>query len=210
MSDKLVWHGRVTSTQPRIRLLRSFDERCHTYLGYTLRVNGVVAGQEREFLIGIGKAAQAKHEFRVGDTVSGESEVVLDSRIESVEFYKTSKLKVIERATIGPLIDPPPWLDVPTDLPTYRERGHRRLDAHTYKAKCKRCIWGCRMAVVMIIDNWKPDKKRYRFESFCYGPKSCPNYRAGPTRKVPGRGGMTWEEPDWVDEDATSHRRPDD
>ena len=29
-------------------------------------------------------------------------------------------------------------------------------------------------------------------------------------RKVPGWKGMTWDEKDWVDEDATSHRGPDD
>jgi len=40
-----------------------------------------------------------------------------------------------------------------------------------------------------------------RFETFCYGPKSCALYRAGPTRKVPGRKGMSWEEEDWVDEE---------
>ena len=36
---------------------------------------------------------------------------------------------------------------------------------------------------------------------YSYGPKSCSLYRAGPTRKVPGRKGMSWEEEDWVDED---------
>lgn len=68
------------------------------------------------------------------------------------------------------------------------------------------CIWGCRMPVEIIIDHWNPDRRKYRFETFCYGPKSCRFYRAGPTRKVPGRKGMTWEEEDWVDEEATSHR----
>jgi len=34
-------------------------------------------------------------------------------------------------------------------------------------------------------------------------------YRAGPTRKAPGRKGMQWEEEDWVDEDATAHRGAD-
>jgi hypothetical protein len=34
--------------------------------------------------------------------------------------------------------------------------------------------------------------------------------KAGPTRKAPGRKGMTWEEEDWVDEDAVSHRGVDD
>jgi hypothetical protein len=66
------------------------------------------------------------------------------------------------------------------------------------------------MAVEMIIDQWKPDQKRYRFETFCYGPKSCVFYKAGPIRKVPGRKGMMWEEADWVDEGAVSHRGLDD
>jgi len=65
------------------------------------------------------------------------------------------------------------------------------------------------MAVEMIIDHWNPRQKRYREETFCYGPRSCPLYKAGPTRKVPGRKGMIWEEEDWIDEDAVSHRGMD-
>ena len=65
------------------------------------------------------------------------------------------------------------------------------------------------MPVEMIIDQWNPRKKKYRFETFCYGPKSCVFYKAGPTRKIPGRGGMVWEGEDWVDEDAVSHRGMD-
>jgi hypothetical protein len=61
----------------------------------------------------------------------------------------------------------------------------------------------------MIVDQWQPSQKRYRSETFCYGPKSCRFYRAGPRRTVPGRRGMTWEEPDWVDEEATAHREWD-
>ena len=50
------------------------------------------------------------------------------------------------------------------------------------------------MPVTMIIDQWDPSKKRYRYETFCYGPKSCSFYKPGPIRKVPGRKGMTWDE----------------
>ena len=46
-------------------------------------------------------------------------------------------------------------------------------------------MWGCRMSVEMLIDPWKPGVKRYWTETFCYGPKSCRLYKAGPTRKVP-------------------------
>ena len=66
------------------------------------------------------------------------------------------------------------------------------------------------MPVGMVIDQWNPSKKKYRVETSCYGPLSCRFYRAGPTRKVPGRRGMTWEEEDWVDEEAVSRRGQDD
>jgi len=207
MVEKIAWQGTLVSVQPRIRLTRSFDERSHSYLGYALRVQGTIGGEEREFLVGIGKAAHVKHQFRAGDVVSGKAQPVADEKTEPAEFYKAGGLKVIERAAEE--IPPPPWLDVPPDLPIYRERGHRRLDARTYQSKCATCIWGCRMPVEMIVDHWNPQQKRYRFETFCYGPKSCAFYNAGPTRKVPGRRGMVYEEEDWVDEDATAHRGED-
>jgi len=82
---KIDWHGEITSVQPRFRLMRSFDQRHHTYLGYALR---------------------------------------------------------------------------------------------------------------SVHDQRNAQQKRYRFETFCYGPESCSLYKPGPTRKVPGRRGMTYEEED--------------
>ncbi len=201
--DKIDWRGWVVWVQPRIRLTRSFDERYHSYLGYSLILEGMIDGETREFSVGIGKSAQATHAFRVGDEVSGRGVAVADSRKEPVELYRASKLQVLHRA--GDEWVPPPWQGVPPDLETYRWRGHRRLSARTYSTRCRGCIWGCRMAVEMIIDPWKRTK-RYRYETFCYGPKSCPNYKAGPRRVVPGRKEMRWEEPDWVDVEATAHR----
>ena len=90
---------------------------------------------------------------------------------------------MIERAAGEPQ-QTPPWHGVPPALPVYRERGHRRLDTRTYESKCTTCIWGCRMSVEIIVDQRKPDRRRYRFETFCYGPRSCPLYHAGATRKV--------------------------
>ena len=173
-----------------------------------MRIRGNIGDDEREFLVGIGQAAQEKHGFQAGDILSGRAVPVLDPKMETVEFYKASGLKVIERAA-EQASSSPPWLGVPPELPVYRERGHRRLDAKTYKARCLSCIWGCRMPVELIIDQWNPSQKKYRFETFCYGPKSCSLYRAGPTRKVPGRRGMSWEEEDWIDEEATAHRSED-
>ena len=66
------------------------------------------------------------------------------------------------------------------------------------------------MPVEMIIDQWNPSRRRYRTETFCYGPLSCRLYHAGPARTVPGRGpGMIYTEEDWVDDEATSRRRPE-
>jgi hypothetical protein len=202
---KVGWRGTLLAVQPRIRLTRSFDQRHHSYLGYVLFLRGAVAGEARAFSIGIGKSAQAKHAFRAGDEVSGEAAAVADPQMEPAEFYKASALKVLARGaqTAAP---PPPWRGVPPALETYRARGHRRLDARTYEAKCRACIWGCRMPVELIVDQWNPQVRGHRFETFCYGPKSCPAHRAGPTRKAPGRKGMQWEEEDWVDEEATAHR----
>jgi hypothetical protein len=205
MAEKIAWTGHATSIQPRIVLTRSFDERNHSYLGYLLRLNGTIGAENREFLVAIGKAAHAKHQFRVGDALSGMGEPVADPRLEIADVYKVSKLRLLDRPT-GPPPLPPPWLGVPPDLETYRARGPRRLNSRTYETKCQACLWGCRMPVEMIIDPWKPDVRRYRFETFCYGPKSCPLYAAGAARKVPGRKGMVYEERDWVDEEATRHR----
>ncbi|MDZ4803392.1 MAG: hypothetical protein SGI90_00845 [Candidatus Eisenbacteria bacterium] len=209
MNSKLNWDGDILSVQPRIRLTRSFDESSHTYLGFVLRVRGKLAGEAGEFAVAVGKAAHEKHEFRSGDRVSGVGERVEDRRVETADIYKASGLKVLGRAGES-LGHAPPFLGVPPALDVYRERRHRRLAAATYSTKCSACIWGCEMAVEMIIDHWNPSVRRYRRETFCYGPKSCPWYKPGPTRKVPGRKGMSWEEEDWVDEDATAHRGPDD
>jgi len=207
-STKNEWSGCLIAIQPRIRLSRSFDERYHSYQGYVLRINGACENKTGEFLVAVGKVAHEKHQFQAGMELSGQSFPVNDPQLEAAKYYKTSRIK-IEKISDNPTSEYPPFLGVPPDLSTYRERGHRRLDPKTYIAKCTTCIWGCQMPVEIIIDQWNPSKKKYRFETFCYGPRSCSLYRAGPTRKVPGRRGMTWEEEDWVDEESTSHRADD-
>ena len=207
-SEKVLWAGRIMAVQPRIRLTRSFDEQYHSYLGYVLTIDGTCGDERGEFKIAVGKSAHEKRQFHAGMEASGFTVMVPDPRLETAQFYKTSGIKVNKAAEAG--LPAPPFLGVPPDLQTYRSRGHRRLDTRTYESKCTTCIWGCRMPVEMIIDHWNPSKKRYRFETFCYGPKTCPLYRSGPTRKVPGRRGMSYTEEDWVDEDATAHRGPDD
>jgi hypothetical protein len=204
-AEKISFSGIVLSVQPRIRLLRSFDEVSHQYSGYTLGIHGTLGTEERDFTVGVGKAAHAKLQFRVGDKVSGEGKPVANPGMETADLYKVSKLKILERGQDAPIA--PPWHSLAPALEIYRERGHRRLDAKTYQAKCLTCVWGCLMPVEMVIEQWKQDNVKYRREAFCYGPTQCKLYAAGPTRKVPGRNGMSYEEENWVDEQNVSHRR---
>src|SRR3990172_3687974 len=207
MRDKIKWFGTVAAIQPRIRLSRSFDQRSHVYLGYALRIDGSAGGRTQTFSVGMGKSLQEKQGIQAGDGVEGCCHPVEHPELESVDFYKVSSFRRLTQSRVGHP-SPPPWLGVPPPLEVYRSRGHRRLAAQTYESDCGPCIWGCKMAVEMIIDQWNPSQRKYRYETFCYGPLSCPVYESGPTRKVPGRKGMTYEEEDWVDNGATSHRDP--
>ncbi len=206
--DQIAWQGGLLSVQPRIRLTRSFDQRSHTYLGCALKVGGMVGSDAREFLVAVGQGAHAKHQFQAGAAVCGDALPVPDARLETAEFYQVSKLKVGPPEAVDETT-PPPWRGVPPPLEVYRERGHRRLAARTFNKKCCSCIWGCRMPVEMIIDQWNPSRRHYRTETFCYGPLPCRLYQAGPARTVPGRRGMTYTEEDWIDDEATSHRGPE-
>lgn len=207
-SSKISWSGQITGIQPRIRLTRSFDQRSHSYLGYVLRIDGLLGDEERGFVVAIGKALHAKQEWRIGDRIRGLGVPVEDPNIETADLYKVRKVERVEVESPSGAAGPP-YQDLCPPLETYRQRGHRRLAATTFAAKCTSCMWGCEMAVELIIDQWNPSQRRYRRETFCYGPKNCPTYKAGPTRKVPGRRGMSFEEDDWIDEEATAHREPD-
>ena len=43
---------------------------------------------------------------------------VADARMEPVEFYRTSKLELLQLGETS--FDPPPWYGVPPDLETFR------------------------------------------------------------------------------------------
>ncbi len=206
---KVAWTGLIHSVQPRIRLTRSFDQREHEYLGYVLRLDGFIDGEQRDFGVAISQLDQEKHRFCADQLVEGEGWPVANPNMEVAELYRVSKLRIVEQAA-EEVCAGPPWRGEPPPLRTYRERGHRRLSSVTYDTACVRCMWGCRMPVEIIVDHWKPSVRKHRFETFCYGPLSCRIHMPGPTRKVPGRRGMSWEEADWVDQEAVAHRGPDD
>ena len=104
---KTPWQGVLLSVQPGIRLTRSFDQRSHTYLGYSLKVRGRVGSEAREFLVAVGRGAHAKHRFQAGAAVSGDALPVPDARLETAEFYKVSKLKVGPPEAVEETTPPP-------------------------------------------------------------------------------------------------------
>jgi transcriptional regulator with XRE-family HTH domain len=194
--EAISFHGQVIAVKARIRLIRSFDQISHQYQGYTL----VLAGLNPELgvvRVAIGPAAHAKHQFRIGDVISGKAQPVPDARLEWASLYKASGLKVESRGPTEQARPADPDGGIAAPLETYRDNGHRRLDPHTCQSKCSQCPWGLTMPTEIIVDHWNPSKVRWRMETHCYGPRDCPRYRPGAARKVPGRKpGMLWVDND--------------
>jgi hypothetical protein len=194
--EAISFHGQVIAVKARIRLIRSFDQISHQYQGYTL----VLAGLNPELgvvRVAIGPAAHAKHQFRIGDVISGKAQPVPDARLEWASLYKASGLKVESRGPTEQARPADPDGGIAAPLETYRDNGHRRLDPHTCQSKCSQCPWGLTMPTEIIVDHWNPPKVRWRMETHCYGPRDCPRYRPGAARKVPGRKpGMVWVDND--------------
>lgn len=54
------------------------------------------------------------------------------------------------------------------------------------------------MSTRITPDHWNPSRKRWRYETHCYGPRDCPRYKPGKARSVPGRqSGMSWTDDDY-------------
>ena len=90
--EKVAWSGRIVAVQPRICLMRSFDQRHHSYQGYVLRIDGTCGDGTGEFMIAVGKGAHEKRRFRAGMELSGFSVPVNDPRFEAAGDRKSTRL----------------------------------------------------------------------------------------------------------------------
>jgi len=200
---KTSFEGIVEAVKARIRLIRSFDEVQHAYLGYVLVLAGAIAGEERpRYKVAIGEKTHLKYQFRIGDEIHGEAFLVERPETEWAEYYKVSGLEMTRRGPDSEQRLPDPKGGLAPALPVYRSNGHLRLDAKTYEKNCQTCPWGLVMATEIIIDQWNPDKKKWRYETHCYGPRDCQFYRPGRARTVQGRK----PEMKWIDDDYDYER----
>lgn len=213
MTSKHEFAGQVIAVKARIRLLRSYDEIQHAYQGYTLVIDGTLDGEPAEELrVGVGPKTHEKNQFRIGDHVTGLAVPVPDAWTEWATHYKVSKLRLLPRGPEDQDVPANPEGGIAPPLPEYRANGHLRLDKRTYAESCQRCPFGLEMPTEITIDHWDPDRKDWRFETHCYGPRDCPRYRPGKPYRVQGRKpGMVWVDDDvereqgelglWVDDE---------
>ncbi|EKD28691.1 MAG: hypothetical protein ACD_79C00245G0001 [uncultured bacterium] len=185
LNSKISWQGKLQSIQPRTRIWRYVtDNRTHYHLGYNLFLKSDIGD---EFCVAISEKQQQKFLFRIGDSIQGEAWTKKYKEREYADFYRAGSLKLLNRENEKIKSLPPPWIMLPPSMKTYEERGARMLSQEKWKSKCFTCIWA-NMANVEIQWDFDKNIKRYRFETFCYGPISCSNYSMGKPRSVPYKG----------------------
>ena len=169
---KICFRGIVKSVQPRSNVWRyRLDNRTHSHTGYNVFLAGEADGEEREYAIAISEKQQEKYRFHIGDEISGTGWTKKYPDCEYADYYRIGSLKKITESKISYLNDSEPWMSEVPELSVYDWRGCRMLDRKCWKGKCFACKWAA-MANVTIEYNWGVSQK-HRFESFCYGPKSC-------------------------------------
>jgi len=110
--SKVAFSGTVTAVKARIRLLRSFDQVSHAYLGYTLVLGGTVDGMVADDLrVAVGPKTHETHRFRIMDQLQGVAEPVPDPDQEWATHYRASELRLLQR---GP---------AEQDIPAHPEGG---------------------------------------------------------------------------------------
>jgi hypothetical protein len=184
-SLKINWQGEIVAIQPRTRVWRYLmDNRTHYHIGYNLFIVGDSTDGKKQFSVAISEKQQFKGLFRIGDVLKGTAWTKQYKEREFADYYRAGSLKLLSRASANLEMMPPPWMMMPPTMQTYEERGARLLSKSLWETKCFKCIWA-NMANVEIQWDFDKNIKKYRFETFCYGPKACKFYKIGRSRSVP-------------------------
>ena len=205
---KVEWQGKILSIQPRANVWRYvLDNRTHSHTGYNLFLDGAVDGAGARFSVAVSEKQQQSGGFRIGDVIKGSAWTKKYPECEYADYYRAGALKRINVSDLADHTDGPPWIMPPPDLHTYGWRGARMLSLSCWKGKCFQCVWA-NMSNVTIEYDWGKVQK-HRFESFCYGPKSCKFYKMGKPRGVSYKGRGTDYDTGWLDEICTENRDED-
>lgn len=208
-SSRVHWQGRIESIQCRAWVWRyKMCNRTHHHLGFNLWVKGKADGQESRFIVAVSDTQHAKMQFRIHDVVKGTAWPCIKAKHDIANYYRAGGFKVLSRADTGPDHIGPPFTGLCPPIATFQKRGTRMLDAKHWRKPCFRCMWANKSAVEIEYKFGKV--KRYRKETFCYGPKSCPLYDMGPPRPVQyfEEGSSMYE--GWMDDLCTELRGEDD
>ncbi len=205
-SLKVNWQGKIVSIQPRVRVWRYLtDNRTHYHLGYNFFAEGHSSNGKKQFTVAISEKQQIKGLFRVGDVLEGTAWTKKYEKREFADYYRAGSLKLLDRANDNIKVMPPPWIIMPPFMQTYEERGARILSKSRWETKCFKCVWA-NMVNVEIQWDFDRDIKKYRFETFCYGPKSCKYYKMGRPRSVPYKNRYSALDDGYLDELCTEGR----
>lgn len=209
ISSKVNWEGKIVSIQPRARVWRYLTHnRTHYLLGYNFFIEGTSSEELNNFTVAISEKQQLKNSFRIGDVIKGTAWTKKYENREFADYYRAGSLKILNKENNEIIIFQPPWIINPPPMKVYEDRGARILSKNQWKSKCFQCIWA-NMSNVEI--QWDFDKaiKKYRFESFCYGPKSCKYYKMGraPSVSYKNRGSVL--DDGFLDEICTENRDDD-
>ena len=209
---KIAFSGIIRSVQPRSNVWRyRLDNRSHNVTGFNLFLTGTIddESEPHTFVVAVSGTQQGKYHFHIGDKISGTAWTKKYAKWEFADYYRAGALKKIDAAKADDKpVRVPPWTDETPGVDVYNWRGCRMLARSRWAKKCFTCKWAA-MANVAIEYDWGVQQK-FRYESFCYGPRSCPLFDMGKPRPVPYKGdGVNYDE-GWMDEICTQNRKDDD
>ena len=208
-SVRIRWQGQIESVQCRAWVWRyKMDNRTHNHLGFNVFVNGEADGQKGRFIVAVSDTQHAKQRFRIGDVFKGTAWPCIKAKHDIADYYRAGGLRALSRADEEPDSVGPPFTDLLPPIEVFQKRGARMLDAKLWRKKCFTCMWANKSAVEI---EYRFDKvKRYRKETFCYGPRSCPLYDMGPPRLVQHFGSFPSIDDGWMDDLCTERRGDED
>ncbi len=183
VTSKIHWMGEIQAVQCRAWIWRyRVDNRTHHHLGFNLWIKGEAAGQPGNFIVAVSDTQHRKMLFCIGDVVKGTAWPCKKAKHEIADYYRAGRFKLISRPDTLPECTSPPFANLAPPLEVYEARGARMLDQKQWRKACMTCMWANKSAVEIEYRFGKT--KRYRKETFCYGPKSCPFYDMGKPRPV--------------------------